>query len=106
MPATESSSTGKGAGRPNIALTVGSKVRVFSAGPEEEGLQSTGTFRGLVSIGGDNVLAIELAEPDEMKGRVRLVSTAALWAVDILEAAKVEEERRTEKPAMTPGYFG
>lgn len=105
MTATEPSGTGKVA-RPAIALTTGSRVRIYSAGPEETGLVSVGVYRGLVSVAGDNVLALELEEPADAKGRIRLISTAALWAVDILEAAKAEEERRTERPALSPGYFG
>lgn len=91
--------------RPAIALTPGSRVRVHSAGPEEAPLVSTGTFRGLVSIGGDNALALELEGSDGAeKGLVRLVPVPALLAVDILEAAKAEEEKRAE-PAQAPGYF-
>ena len=85
-------------------LTVGSRVRVLSAGSEETGLVSVGTYRGLVSIGGDNVLAIELEGPGEEAGRTRLIATAALWAIDILEA-KAEEEKRAEKAPPNPGYF-
>ena len=105
MTPSDASGTGK-TNRPAIALTPGSRVRVYSAGPDDAGLTSVGTFRGLVSVAGDNVLALELDEPAEAKGRVRLISTAALWAVDILEAAKAEEERRTEKAPVSPGYFG
>ena len=91
--------------RPAIALTPGSKVRVRSAGPDDEALDSSGTFRGLVSIGGDNALAIELAGPDaEEKGRIRLVPIPAILAIDILEAAKAEEEKRSE-PETASGYF-
>jgi hypothetical protein len=88
-----------------IALTPGSRVRVRSAGPDDQALDSTGLFRGLVSIGGDNTLAIELdgANGDE-KGRVRLVPVPALLAIDILEAAKPEEEKRSET-TQAPGYF-
>ena len=87
----------------SVTLTVGSKVRVRSAGSQEEALVSTGTFRGLVSVGGDNSLAIELDEGEE-KGRIRLIPTNALFAVDILEAAKpAEEEKRTEPGATA--YF-
>ena len=35
---------------------------------------------------------------------MRLVPISALLAVDILEAAKAEEEKRAE-PSQTPGYF-
>jgi hypothetical protein len=91
--------------RPQIALTPGSRVRVRSAGPEDAAIVSTGVFRGLVSIGGDNIMAIELegADGDE-KGRIRLVPIPALLAIDIIEVAKAEEEKRGE-PAQSPGYF-
>ena len=91
--------------RPAIALTPGSHVRLRSAGPEEKAIVSTGMFRGLVSIGGDSALAIELDGSDgDEKGRVRLVPIPALLAVDILEAAKAEEEKRNET-SPAPGYF-
>lgn len=85
-------------------LTVGSRVRILSAGAEEAGLVSIGTFRGLVSVGGDNVVAIELEEPEADKGRIRLVATTAVWAIDILEA-KAEEEKRSDKQSPTPDYW-
>jgi hypothetical protein len=96
------SSSGK---RPAIALTPSSKVRIRSAGPDETAIVSTGVFRGLVSIGGDNAIAIELDGSDgDEKGRIRLVPVPALLAVDIVESAKPEEEKRSE-PASAPGYF-
>lgn len=88
-----------------IALTVGSRVRVRSASSENESLISNGTFRGLVSIGGDSSLAVELdgSVPEE-KGRIRLIPLNALLALDVLEAAKAEEEKRVDP--TSPGYFG
>ncbi len=103
MTATDASLTGK-ATRPNITLTAGSRVRVYSAGPDNAGLVSWGIYRGLVSVAGDNVFAIELDQPEAEKGHIRLIATSALWAVDILEAATPEEERRTEKPTVSPAY--
>jgi hypothetical protein len=99
-------STANSAGkRPAIALTPGSHVRLRSAGPDDQAIVSTGIFRGLVSIGGDSALAIELDGSDgDEKGRVRLVPIPAILAVDILEAAKAEEEKRAE-PTQSPGYF-
>jgi hypothetical protein len=92
--------------RPAIALTPGSKVTVRSAGTEKEAVVSTGTFRGLVSIGGDNALAVELdGSGGEEKGRIRLVPVPAILALDILEAAKADEEKRSEAP-QSPAYFG
>jgi hypothetical protein len=91
--------------KPAIGLTPGSKVRVRSAGPKDEALISTGVFRGLVSIAGDSSLAIELEEgTKEEKGQIRLVPLNALLAIDILHAAKPEEEKRPEA-ATAPGYF-
>ena len=87
-----------------IALTAGSRIRVRSAGTRDEPLVSAGLFRGLVSIGGDNSLAIELDDSvKEEKGRVRLVPLSALLAIDVLEAVKPEEEKRQDPAA--PGYF-
>jgi hypothetical protein len=99
---SDSSGGGK---RPTVALTPGSKVIVRSAGTENEAIVSAGTFRGLVSVGGDNVLAIELdGSGGEEKGRIRIVPVPAILAVDIIEAAKADEEKRAE-PAQSPGYF-
>ncbi|HEY6238084.1 MAG TPA: hypothetical protein VIZ68_02725 [Thermoplasmata archaeon] len=88
-----------------IVLTSGSKVRVRSAGTRDEAMVSTGVYRGLVSVGGDNSLAIELDDSvKEEKGLIRLIPLNALLALDVLEAVKAEEEKRAESQA-TPGYF-
>ncbi|HEV2166587.1 MAG TPA: hypothetical protein VGS23_06415 [Thermoplasmata archaeon] len=90
--------------KPSIVLTVGSKVSVRSAGNDSDTLVSSGTFRGLVSIGGDSSLALELdGKVKEEKGRIRLIPINALLSLDVIEAMKVEEEKRTEPPAT--GYF-
>ena len=91
--------------KPAIVLTNGSKVRVRSAGSRDEALVSTGTFRGLVSVGGDNSLAVELEDgAKEEKGKIRLIPLNALLALDVLEAVKAEEEKRADTTA-SPGYF-
>jgi hypothetical protein len=88
-----------------IVLTAGSKVKVRSAGSRDEALISSGTFRGLVSVGGDNSLAVELdGTVKEEKGLVRLIPLNALLALDVLEAVKPEEEKRADTSA-SPGYF-
>ncbi len=101
--APSGSSTSKKA--PVLALTPGSRVRLRSAGPGDEAIESTGIFRGLVSIAGDSAIAIELdGPPADEKGRLRLLPIPALLAIDILEAARPEEEKRGE-PTPSPGYF-
>ncbi len=99
------SATNSAGKKPGIALTPGSHVRLRSAGPEDSTIDSSGIFRGLVSIGGDNAIAIELDQGHgDEKGRVRLVPIPAILTIDILEAAKPEEEKRSE-PTQSPGYF-
>jgi hypothetical protein len=91
--------------KPSIVLTAGSKVRVRSASSEDEALVSNGTFRGLVSVGGDNSLALELDDTvKEEKGRIRLIPLNALLSLDVLDAAKPEEEKRADTTASA-GYF-
>ena len=91
--------------KPLISLTPGSRVRVYSAGARDEPMESVGLFRGLVSVGGDNSLALELVDGSrEEKGRIRLVPMNAVMAIDILHAVKVEEEKRSD-PVAAAGYF-
>jgi hypothetical protein len=95
---------GGGAKKSPIVLTIGSKVSVRSAGGEDAAIVSVGTFRGLVSVGGDNAIALELdGPPKEEKGRIRLIPVNALMALDVLDAAKPEEEKRTSPSAAE--YF-
>jgi hypothetical protein len=96
---------GSAAKKPSIVLTAGSKVRVRSASSDEESRVSNGVFRGLVSVGGDNSLALELDDSvKEEKGRIRLIPLNALLSLDVIEAAKPEEEKRTDTTASA-GYF-
>jgi hypothetical protein len=96
--------TGSSKKPPAIVLTVGSKVSVRSAGGQEDVFVSDGMFRGLVSIGGDNSIAIELdGKVKGEKGRVRLIPLNAVLSLDVLQAVKPEEEKRTEPAAA--GYF-
>ena len=98
-------STTPNAKKPSIALTTGSRVRVRSAGSRDEALVSSGRFRGLVSIGGDNSIALELDDSvKEEKGRIRLIPLNALLAIDVVEAVKPEEEKQKET-TQSPGYF-
>ena len=91
--------------RPFASLTPGSRVRVYSAGARDQPMESTGLFRGLVSVGGDNSLALELDEGGKAeRGRIRLIPMNAVMAIDILHAVKPEEEKRSD-PVAAQGYF-
>jgi len=98
-------SAASAAKKPTITLSPGSKIRVRSAGTRDDALISTGAFRGLVSVGGENSLALELDDSTkEEKGRIRLIPLNAILAVDILEAAKPPEEEKRVDAAQQP-YF-
>ncbi|MCI4322425.1 MAG: hypothetical protein L3K03_00125 [Thermoplasmata archaeon] len=89
-----------------ISLTPGSKVRVHSAGSRDQPMVTDGLFRGLVSVGGDNSIALEMESGDkDDKGKVRLVPLNAVMAIDILVAAKAEEEKRPDSSNAAAGYF-
>lgn len=91
--------------KPTITLSTGSRIRVRSAGTRDEALLSLGAFRGLVSLGGENSLAVELEEgTKEEKGKIRLVPLNAILAIDIIEAAKPAEEEKRADPSQ-PAYF-
>jgi hypothetical protein len=90
--------------KPSIALTVGSKVSIRSASGGDEVFISEGTFRGLVSVGGDSSIALELESGSKAeKGRVRLIPLNAVLSVDVLQAKKIEQEKRAEPPSTE--YF-
>jgi hypothetical protein len=94
--------------KPTISLTPGSRVRVHSAGAREEPFVSVGLFRGLVSVGGENSMAIEIEERARKAGRaeegIRLIPLNAIMAIDILTSAKPEEEKRAD-PGSAQAYF-
>jgi hypothetical protein len=96
-------SSANAAKKPTITLAPGSKIRVRSAGTRDEALLSAGAFRGLVSVGGENSLALELDDVHkEDKGRIRLIPLNAILAIDILEAAKAAEEEKRAEPSQSP----
>jgi|SRR5580693_7011425 hypothetical protein len=89
-----------------VALTVGSKVRVRSAGGQAQTIVSSGAYLGLVSIGGESSLSLELDDSaGSERGLLRLIPLNAVLSVDLIEVAKpAEETKRVE--AANPGYFG
>ncbi|MDE1819262.1 MAG: hypothetical protein KGJ23_02950 [Euryarchaeota archaeon] len=93
--------------RSGMSLTTGSSVQVRSGDKGEDPLVTTGTFRGYVGIGsGDQALSIELDDTHgkEAKGRIRLIPAAMVLSIDILHAAKPEEEKKV--PEQVQVYFG
>lgn len=78
-------------------LTLGSKYHVRSLASREAITETRGTFRGFTSVGTIDGLAMELDETHkELKGKVRVIPSHMILSIDILEAAKTEEETKDE----------
>lgn len=80
---------------PQVNLTLGSKYRVRSLLSREQTMETIGTFRGVVSVGSIDALAMEIAE-GELKGKLRVIPSHMVVAIDILEAAHKDEEPADE----------
>ncbi|HWG90057.1 MAG TPA: hypothetical protein VNZ52_04330 [Candidatus Thermoplasmatota archaeon] len=78
-----------------ISLTLGSRYRILSLGSRDEMIESVGTFKGIVSVGTVDGVALELTD-GPFKGKVRVIPSHVVLAIDILEAAKKEEEAEDE----------
>lgn len=82
---------------PPVHLTLGSKYHVRSLASREAVLESRGTFRGFTSVGSIDGLAIELDESHkDMKGKLRVIPSHMVLSIDILEAAKTDDEKADE----------
>ncbi len=88
-------STPKKIEKSEIHLTLGSKYRVLSLGGRDAMLESRGTFKGVVSVGTIDSVAIELdADQGEFSGKLRVIPSHMLLAVDILEQAKDKDSEK------------
>lgn len=77
-----------------VHLTLGSKYHVRSLASREAVLETRGTFRGFTSVGSIDGLAMELDETHkELKGKMRVIPSHMVLNIDILEAAKSEDEK-------------
>ena len=82
---------------PPVQLTLGSKYHVRSLASREAVLDTRGTFRGFTSVGSIDGLAMELDDSHaDMKGKLRVIPSHMVIAIDILEAAKKDEEAKDE----------
>ena len=79
---------------PPVTLTLGSKYHVRSLASREAITETRGTFRGFTSVGSIDGLAMELDETHkELKGKMRVIPSHMVLSIDILEAAKTDEEK-------------
>lgn len=80
-----------------VQLTLGSRYHLRSLASREAILDTRGTFRGVVSVGSVDGLAMELDDTHgDMKGKTRVIPTHMVLAIDILEAIAREEEAPDE----------
>lgn len=76
---------------PAVSLTLGSKYKVRSLASREAVLETAGIFKGVVSVGTIDGIAIEI-EGGDLNGKMRVIPTHMVLAIDIVEAVKNEEE--------------
>lgn len=86
---------------PPVHLTLGSTYYVRSLASREAVLETRGTFRGFVSVGSIDGLALELDESHkDLKGKMRVIPSHMVLSIDILEAAKKDEEASKDEMSM------
>jgi hypothetical protein len=75
-------------------LTMGSKYHIRSLASREAVLDTHGIFKGVVSVGTIDALAIELDgdHHKDMKGKIRVIPSHMVTSIDIVEAVTKDEE--------------
>lgn len=87
-----------------IELTVGSNCRIKSLGSKDKPLLSFGIFKGYTAIGSSDGICIELDEiHKDLAGKIRIIPSHMVMAIDILEAVKSDKKEEKE---TTERYFG
>ncbi|MEA3199525.1 MAG: hypothetical protein QOE90_953, partial [Thermoplasmata archaeon] len=67
-------------------LCVGSSYHIRSLASREAVLETHGTFKGVVSVGTIDALAVELGEHHkELKGKIRVIPSHMVTSIDIVE---------------------
>lgn len=80
-----------------VQLTLGSKYHVRSLASREAILETRGIFKGFTSVGSIDGLSMELDETHkELKGKLRVIPSHMIVSIDIVEAAKKDEEKADE----------
>jgi hypothetical protein len=86
-------------------LTIGSKYKIRSLESRDKPLVSQGTFKGYTAFGHDEAICLELDDSHgEGKGRIRVIPSHMVIAIDVLSA--VEGKELKEKEAEASAYFG
>jgi hypothetical protein len=88
-----------------MELTKESEYKIFSIGGREHMLETSGIFKGFISIGVDETgLLMELNHSHgDMAGKVRIVPLHAILAIDIL---RLEENEKKDDEKGLSHYVG
>lgn len=87
-----------------IELTIGSHLRVKSLGSKDQPLLSYGIFKGYTVVGSGDGVCIELDEVHkELAGKIRIIPSHMIMAIDILSPAKSD---KSEEKELVERYFG
>ena len=85
-----------------VVLTKGSRYRITSMETRDRPLLTHGVFRGYAAIAPDDGICMELdASHAELAGKVRIIPSHMIIAIDVVEQA--EEKREKEKPGTMYG---
>ena len=84
-----------------LELTEGSVYKITSLGGRDQLLETTGTFKGFISIGVDETgLLMELGDAHSTKGgKIRIVPLHVILLIDVLDAK--ENEKKDEYKDMS-----
>lgn len=81
-----------------VQLTLGSRFAIRSVGTRDEVLVTRGTFKGIVSVGAADGIAMELDDShDDLTGKIRVIPSHVILAVDILELKEPDADHRQEE---------
>ena len=89
---------------PEITLTKGSKYRIESLESRDKTVVTHGEFLGFTMMGNIDGIAMRMDKSHaEMAGKVRIIPSHMIVALDVIEAKKEEPEK--EKKSSDPHFY-
>jgi len=84
-----------------LELTEGSEYKILSLGSRDNLIETTGFFKGFISIGVDETgLLIELSKSHgDMAGRTRIIPLHVILLIDVLNVK--EEDKKDDLKGMS-----
>ncbi|UCH88031.1 MAG: hypothetical protein JSV49_07105 [Thermoplasmata archaeon] len=86
----------------DLELTEGSKYIITSLGSRDEPIKSTGEFCGYLSIGNGGAVCIKLDKSHKgMGGKMRIIPTHMILAIDVVKKAKKHEDEDVDSTSKS-----